>query len=115
MKKKKIIGRVSGLCICLLIILSNIVQATSKIKPTQEAVGSFTKPLQVIIGLFQITAVGLGAIMLIVLAIKYMTSAPGDKAEIKKHAIVYIVGACMAFGATGVVEIIKTFAENELN
>ena len=66
MKKNKIIGRVSGLCICLL-------------------------------------------------AIKYMTSAPGDKAEIKKHAIVYIVGACMAFGATGVVEIIKTFAENELN
>lgn len=115
MKKNKIIGRVSGLCICLLIILSNIAQATSKINPTQDAIGSFTKPMQVIIGLFQVAAVGVGTIMLVALAIKYMTSAPGDKAEIKKHAVVYIVGACMAFGATGVVEIIKTFAEKELN
>lgn len=111
MKKNKIIGRVGGLFIYLWIVFSNIVQATNKINPNQDAVGGFTKPLQVIIGLFQITAVGLGAIMLIVLAIKYMTSAPGDKAEIKKHAVVYIVGACMAFGATGVVEIIKNFAE----
>ena len=49
--------------------------------------------------------------MLIVLAIKYMSSAPNEKAEIKKHAAVYIVGAVMAFAAVGVVQIIKTFSE----
>ena len=48
--------------------------------------------------------------MLIVLAIKYISAAPNDKAEIKKHAVVYVVGAVILFGATVILEIIKNFA-----
>ena len=48
--------------------------------------------------------------MLIVLAIKYISAAPGDKAEIKKHAVIYIVGAVVLFAASGIIQIIKTFA-----
>ena len=48
--------------------------------------------------------------MLIVLAIKYISAAPGDKAEIKKHAVVYVVGAVILFAATGILQIIRTFA-----
>lgn len=58
----------------------------------------------------QVIAMGVAIIMLIVLAMKYMTSAPGDKATIKKHAIVYIVGAVIMFAATGILEIIRKFA-----
>lgn len=114
MKKKKTIARILVLLMCLSIIFSNIAQATSKINPSNSAVASFTKPMDLIIGLFQITAIGFGTIMLIALAMKYMASSAGDRAEIKKHAIVYVVGAVMAFGATGVVEIIKKFAQNEI-
>ena len=58
----------------------------------------------------QVIAVGVAIIMLIVLAMKYMTSAPGDKATIKKHAVVYIVGAFTMFAATGILELIRKFA-----
>ena len=37
-------------------------------------------------------------------AMKYMTSAPGDRADIKKHAISYLIGAFIIFGVTGIIE-----------
>ena len=36
----------------------------------------------------QVVGSGVAVIMLIVLAIKYISAAPSDKAEIKKHAVV---------------------------
>ena len=58
----------------------------------------------------QVIGVGVAVIMLIVLAIKYISAAPSDKAEIKKHMVVYVVGAIVLFAASGILEIIKRFA-----
>ncbi|MGN1299377.1 MAG: hypothetical protein ACI4UE_05290 [Candidatus Scatovivens sp.] len=66
--------------------------------------------VNIAIGVMQLVGVGIAVIMLIVLAIKYMSAAPGDRAEIKKHAVVYVVGAVVLFGAAGILEIIKNFA-----
>ena len=66
--------------------------------------------LQAILTITQVVGVGVAVIMLIVLAIKYISAAPGDKADIKKHAVVYIVGAVVLFAATGILQIIKNFA-----
>ena len=52
--------------------------------------------------------------MLAVLAMKYMSAAPGEKATIKKHAAVYIVGAIVLFGAAGILNIIETFATKNI-
>ena len=56
-----------------------------------------SKSAQNIIGalitIVRIIGTGVAIIMLIVLAIKYISAAPSDKAEIKKHAVVYVVGA----------------------
>lgn len=75
---------------------------------------SLTSRTQTIMGqalnIIQIVGMGVAVIMLIVLAIKYISAAPGDKAEIKKHAVVYIVGAVILFGASGILELIKKFA-----
>lgn len=65
-----------------------------------------------LINIIQIIGTGVAIIMLIVLAIKYISAAPGDKAEIKKHAVVYVVGAIVLFAATGILQIIKSFASN---
>jgi len=65
-----------------------------------------------IIGIAQVVGVGVAVIMLIVLAIKYISAAPGDKAEIKKHAVVYVVGAIILFAASGILGIIKTLSTN---
>lgn len=61
------------------------------------------------LGVVQIVAIGVAVIMLIVLAIKYISAAPGEKADIKKGAMIYVVGAVLLFGATGILEIIKQF------
>ena len=65
-----------------------------------------------ILGIVQVVGVAVAVIMLIVLAIKYISAAPNDKAEIKKHAVVYVVGAVVLFGAAGLLEIIKQLAAN---
>lgn len=77
--------------------------------------GTFTNILNTILGIVQVIGVAVAIIMLIVLAIKYISAAPGDKAEIKKHAVVYIVGAVVLFGASGLLGIIKGFANETIN
>ena len=75
----------------------------------------FNSVLNTVLGLAQVIGVAVAIIMLIVLAIKYISSAPNDKAEIKKHAVMYIVGAIVLFGASGLLQIIKNFANETVN
>lgn len=63
-----------------------------------------------IISVMRIVGTGIAIIMLIVVAIKYLSSAPGDRADIKKHAVVYVVGAVVLFGASGILTIIQKWA-----
>jgi hypothetical protein len=79
---------------------------------TSGAKDSVTNIIGALINIIQIIGSGVAIIMLIVLAIKYISAAPGDKADIKKHAVVYVVGAIVLFGATGILQIIKNFAGN---
>lgn len=65
-----------------------------------------------IISVLRIIATGVAIVMIIAVAMKYMSAAPGDRADIKKHAVVYIVGAVVLFGASGILTIIKNFATN---
>ena len=74
------------------------------------AASSINKIIGSIITIVQVVGVGVAIIMLIVLAIKYISAAPGDKADIKKHAVVYVVGAIVLFAASGLLGIIKNFA-----
>lgn len=118
MRKNKIYNKILLSCIMIILvicILSNFAMATDRIEPNANATGNFTHLIEITIGVFQVVAIGIGSIMLIVLAIKYMTSAPDEKAKIKQHAVVYIVGACIAFTASGVVQIIKNFTAEALN
>ncbi len=76
------------------------------------ASSSFQNIIGAIITIVQIIGTGVAIIMLIVLAIKYISAAPGDKADIKKHAVVYVVGAIVLFAASGILGIVKNFASN---
>ncbi len=67
--------------------------------------------IQAVLTVAQVIGVGVAVIMLIVLAIKYISAAPNDKAEIKKHMVVYVVGAVVLFAASGILEVIKRFAK----
>ena len=67
-----------------------------------------------IINIAQIIGVGVDIIMLVVLAIQYISASPDGKAEIKKNATIYIVGAVILFAASGILGIIRRFAVNSV-
>lgn len=79
---------------------------------TSGAAASINRIVGSVLTIVQVVGCGVAVIMLIVLAIKYISAAPGDKADIKKHAVVYVVGAVVLFAASGILQIVKNFAGN---
>ena len=45
--------------------------------------------------------------ILLYIGTKYMTAAGGDRADIKKYAMNYVVGALIMFAASGIIDIIR--------
>ena len=86
-------------------MFDNATDNTNTAKTVRTVMGSALVVVQVV-------GMGVAVIMLVVLAIKYISAAPGDKAEIKKHAVIYVVGAVILFAASGIIQIIKQFASN---
>ena len=68
------------------------------------------KTVETIIGAVRTAGTGVAVLMLVILAAKYMMAAPGDKADIKKHAVIYVVGAVVLFATSGILGIIAKFA-----
>ena len=62
----------------------------------------------------RIATAGVAIIMLTVLGAKYMLSSPNDRAEIKKSATLYVVGAIVMMGASFLVTIIRDFATTNI-
>ena len=91
--------------------LSNIVIGSGE-QYNIEVFDNFNNPIQNssnnisanVITVVRIIAVTIAIVMLLAVAMKYMTSAPGDRADIKKHAISYLIGASIIFGVTGIIE-----------
>lgn len=76
--------------------------------------GSVKKTIGAILDAVRIASAAVAIIMLSILAIKYMTSSPNDRAEIKKGAVMYIVGAVVMMSASFLVTVIKEFSDNSI-
>lgn len=63
------------------------------------------------ISVLRIAGVTIAVVMLLAVAMKYMLSSAGDRADIKKHAIAYVVGAVVLFGATNIIAAIISFTD----
>lgn len=97
----------------ILFATSMVFAADSYVIPTavsSRADGAIGKIGSMVLSVAQIVGTAVAVIMLIVLAIKYISAAPNDKADIKKHAVVYIVGAIVLFAASALLGIVKNFA-----
>ena len=78
-------------------------------------IGDKTKDLgNMVIGILQVVGTAAAIIMLVFVAIKYMSAAPDERANMKKGLTVYVVGAIMVFAATNIVAILQTTV-TELN
>ena len=89
---------------------AGLVTVTPNVKPSQDIV----KVSSILIGAIQVIAVAIAIVMLVVLAIKYMTAAPGEKAEVKKGMTIYIIGALILFAGSGILGLIQSFG-NDVN
>ena len=65
-----------------------------------------------VIYVIQIIAFAAAVIMLIFVGIKFLTASPEGKAEIKKTAVIYVVGAILLFAAGGILGIVQNLADN---
>ena len=77
--------------------------------PGGESVG---KIRDVVVTIARVISAAIAIIMLMVLGMKYMTSAPGDRADIKKHAVVYVVGAFILFALPGIIDVLIDIGES---
>ena len=58
------------------------------------------------INVMRIVGTGIAIIMLSYMGIKYMMAAPAEKAEFKKSAAIYVLGAVLVFGASNILAFI---------
>ncbi len=102
-----------ALLVCFVVSNYCSVQAASSIPFTgqmnvgQEGIESTKSLLSSILGIVRIIGMTVAVVMLAVIACKYMLSAPGDRADLKKYLPVYITGAIVLFGASGLVGLIR--------
>ena len=69
-----------------------------------------------IIAMFQVLALGIAILMLVVLGIRYVLSATTDKkAEIKKNMPNYFVGVLFTFSSVAILQIIRVFINKNVN
>ena len=115
---KNLVKVMAAVLVAIMVVaaLATFVGATDYMDPNitakddSGAASSMQAIVASILAVVQVVGIGVAVIMLIVLAIKYISAAPGDKADIKKHAVVYVVGAVVLFAASGILQIIKNFA-----
>ena len=68
------------------------------------------KILGTVLDVVRFATIGIGLVMLTILGAKYMLASPNERAEIKQHLIVYVIGAFIMFGASALVGIVQMFA-----
>lgn len=107
--------------ISVVLIITTILSAFSMVFATGPAIPSPSEPTGasevsniagMVIYVIQIIAFTAAVIMLIFVGIKFLTASPEGKAEIKKTAVIYVVGAILLFAASGILLIIRNLATN---
>ena len=66
--------------------------------------------LNTAINVVRIAGVSIALVIIMVIGCKYMMSAPGDRADIKKNAIPFLIGAVVLFASSGILGIIADVA-----
>lgn len=83
-----------------------------QLKGNTGAATAVTKTANNIIGIVQVICYAAAVIMLVLLGVKFITASPEGKAEIKKSAIIYVIGAIIVFAAGTLLGIISNLSTN---
>ena len=77
-----------------------------KLKGNTGAATAVTKTANNIIGIVQVICYAAAVIMLVILGVKFIIASPEAKADIKKSAIMYVIGAIIVFAAGALLGVI---------
>lgn len=94
--------------------MGGLIDETYKGNSKGNANEKVTNVMNGIISVVRVVGMCIAITLLLVIAMKYMTAAPGEKADIKKASIAYVVGALVLFGAVGILGIISDFASSNI-
>lgn len=122
--KKAVAIRISKILLIILlmfIVCNNIALATSAfdVKSTfdgkidakaENAATSVKDVLIVALTVVRIAGMAIAIIILIIVGIKIMMAAPGEKANIKQYATNYLIGAFILLSASGIMTIVQNVA-----
>lgn len=114
---KKTLYKIIPILILMFIIFSTVYVYANPIddikarNPGDGAITEFNSLRGKIYTIIRGVGTGIAVIAILVLAIKYITSAPNDRAELKKYMITYVISAVIFFGAVGIVEVLKAFGQ----
>ncbi len=120
MKRKIIKILVLILCCTLIISVVSLADSTeSGVKNFKGTISSeadtskdvIIKLIATILNIIRIVGMAIAIIMLMTVACKYIIASAGDRADIKKYAMNYVIGALVLFGASGIVTLAKNFIE----
>lgn len=81
---------------------------------TSEADDSVEIIIGTVISVTRTVAAAIALIIIIVIACKYILASAGDRADIKKYAVNYIIGAIILFAASGILGIAQQIVEDAL-
>lgn len=118
MKKKLILNVIMAACIIFLLVsmFNNISLAADgnfdfSNFENQTASAQLMSPVEKVMGgiisVMRIVFTAIAFIILMFMGIKYISAAPGDRAEIKKSSIQYVIGAVILFGAAGILTLLQ--------
>ena len=101
--------------VVVLLIIATILTATSMVMATisipdaspTAIEGGLTSTVKNIIGVVQFICYAAAVVLIVMLGIKFMTASPDGKAEVKKSAVIYVVGALLVFAAGALLNLLK--------
>lgn len=119
----KIIKIITIILICFLMVSNVISYASNPVDNfngnidagANDSKTAIVKIISGILNIVRIIGVSVSVSMLLVVACKYIIASAGDKADAKKYAINYIIGALILFGASGIITLAKKFIDSSLS
>lgn len=72
------------------------------------------KILSAVLSIIRNAGVAIAVVVLMTIGAKYIVASAGDRADIKKYAINYVIGALILLGATGILSVVKTIIDESL-
>lgn len=113
------------ICILLVVVcvfsITNGVDATSNIIKSKftgnagsEGSEAIKQILSAVLSVVRTIGAVIAVLMLMTIGAKYIIASAGDRADIKKYAINYVIGAVVLLGATGILSVIKNLVDESL-